>query len=217
MDDSITVLNSQEAENYVDSIMSTQKATKVNSPAPGGKKRRLSGEVDVSQKKVKNGNTSATEKSDADSDDNDESGDETVNQGRDSQNRVKRQASRRKSKKSPRRNVFRTEAVVHDDSEANDVSVKHLLAALSSDMHMMYNSLHDRIDKFEAGLEQRISNKVAQLLDKRVNTELSRIRNDVDDRMETFKETIRSEMSDELEEVQNNFIYVLFETCLRGL
>ena len=68
---------------------------------------------------------------------------------------------------------------------------------------MMYNSLHDRIDKFEAGLEQRISNKVAQLLDKRVNTELSRIRKDVDDRMETFKETIRSEMSDELEEVNN--------------
>ena len=89
---------------------------------------------------------------------------------------------------------------MHTDPDPNDVSVKQLLAALSADMHKMYTlSLHDRIDKFEAGLEQRISNKVAQLLDKRVNTELNRIKKDVDARLETFKESFRDEISEELD------------------
>ena len=69
--------------------------------------------------------------------------------------------------------LFRVNADVHSDPDPNDVSVKQLLAALSADMHKMYTSLHDRIDKFEAGLEQCISSKVAQLLDKRVNTSLA--------------------------------------------
>lgn len=58
-------------------------------------------------------------------------------------------------------------------------------------MHKMYTSLHDRIHKSEAGLEQRISNKVTQLLDKRVNTELIIIRKDVDERLESFKDIQR--------------------------
>lgn len=110
---------------------------------------------------------------------------------------------KQKKSKSSARNIFRTGAEVHNDSSADDTSVKQLLSALSADMHMMYNSLHDRIDKFEAGLEQRISNKVAQLLDKRVNTELNRIKKDVDDRVETFKETFRAEIDEDLNELNN--------------
>ena len=63
-----------------------------------------------------------------------------------------------------------------------------MLLKMAADMNMHYNSLHESIDKFEAGLEQRMSNKIAQLLDKRVNSELNRIRRDVDERLDSFKE-----------------------------
>ena len=70
------------------------------------------------------------------------------------------------------------QADVHNDS---NVTIKQMLAKMAADMNMHYNSLHERIDKFETGLEPRISNKVAQLLEKRVNSELIRFRKDVDE------------------------------------
>ena len=198
VNDSIKVLDSKEAESYVDSIMSTQHATKVNSPMPSSKKRRFSGGDDTSPKKVRSEKSQSADELERGDNSDCGSGDESTD---DSQQRPKRGIAKRKGRKSPRRNVFLTEAEVHDDSSAGDVSVKQLLAALSADMHMMYNSLHDRIDQFEAGLEQRISNKVAQLLDKRVNTELNRIKKDVDERIDTFKETLRSEINEDLDEI----------------
>ena len=89
-----------------------------------------------------------------------------------------------------------TQADVHDDSE---VSIKQMLAKLAADMNMHCNSLHERIDKFEACLEQRISNKVAQLHNKRVNSEMGRIRKDVDECLDAFKESFRSEIDEEFD------------------
>ena len=54
-----------------------------------------------------------------------------------------------------------------------------MIAKLSTDMNMMFLSLNEKFEKMESGLEQRISNKVAQLLDKRVNSELKKIKTDV--------------------------------------
>ena len=70
---------------------------------------------------------------------------------------------------------------------------------MAADMNMHYNFLHESIDKFEAGLEQRISNKVAQLLDKRVNSELNRIRRDVDERLDSFKESFKAEIDEDFD------------------
>lgn len=196
--DSINVLESSEAESYVDSIMLTQRATKVNSPLTNGKKRHLSlpGSYDSSAKKLRNDTS-------GESDDESALGDLFGDDLEETKRKVAKQKQKQKKSKSSARNIFRTGAEVHNDSSADDTSVKQLLSALSADMHMMYNSLHDRIDKFEAGLEQRISNKVAQLLDKRVNTELNRIKKDVDDRVETFKETFRAEIDEDLNELNN--------------
>ena len=57
-------------------------------------------------------------------------------------------------------------------------------------MHMLFGSLSERMDKLESGLEQKNANKVSQLLDKRVNTELSQIRRDIDGKLESFKDEI---------------------------
>ena len=53
----------------------------------------------------------------------------------------------KKQQESSSRSIFCTEAEVNNESNASGVSVKQLLAELSADTHMMYNSLHDRTDK----------------------------------------------------------------------
>ena len=45
--------------------------------------------------------------------------------------------------------------------------MKQLIAKLSADIHMLYSCLNEGMDNLESCLEQKISNKVAKLLDKR--------------------------------------------------
>jgi len=58
---------------------------------------------------------------------------------------------------------------------------------MSADMHMHFPSLSERVDQLESSLEQRIANKVSQLLDKRVNLEMKRIYKDVDTKTDAFR------------------------------
>ena len=44
---------------------------------------------------------------------------------------------------------------------------------------------------------------MAQLLDKRVNVELGRIKKDVDSKLDTFRDTLREEIADEFEVVNS--------------
>lgn len=83
------------------------------------------------------------------------------------------------------------------------LSVEHLIAKLTADIHMQFSAMNERMDKLESSLEQRISNKVAQIIDKRVNTELSRICKDVDSRLESFKEEIKSDISADLHDIND--------------
>lgn len=99
-----------------------------------------------------------------------------------------------------KRNLY--QSVPSDDSGKHQ-SVEHLIAKLNADMHMQFSAMNERMDKLESSLEQRISNKVAQIIDKRVNTELSRIRKDVDCRLESFKEEIKSDISADLHDIND--------------
>jgi len=80
--------------------------------------------------------------------------------------------------------------------------VEDLIGKLSADMHMLFGSLKERMDKLETGLEQRISNKVSQLLDKRMHTELNRIRDTVDTKFEELQESVHSEFASELDDIK---------------
>ena len=70
-------------------------------------------------------------------------------------------------------------------------------------MHMLYSALSKRMDKLESSLEQQLSTNVAQLLDKRVNTELGRIKKEMDANLKSFKETIRDEIEEELGDINS--------------
>ncbi|KAL4238711.1 hypothetical protein ACF0H5_003418 [Mactra antiquata] len=90
------------------------------------------------------------------------------------------------------------------DSNASSAnSLKHLIHNLSADLHMMFSALNERVKQLESGLEQRISNKVAQLLDKRVNSEMARIRKDVNTQLDSFKDNLKDELANELEDINS--------------
>ena len=70
-------------------------------------------------------------------------------------------------------------------------------------MHMLYSALNERIDKLESSLEQKLSRKMAQLLDKRDYSELGRIKKVVNANLESFKETLRNENDEELSDIND--------------
>ena len=203
----ILVQTEAEAEAFVDSVMTSQRVTKVDTPCNNRRKRYLSLPSEVSSMKAKKpkasdglgrGSEDESKRSDGASDHGDSDREVTdelivdIDVGAsDSSNGA--QWRRLHAQKPSARKVIATEAEVHVDS---DPTVKQLIAKLSADMHMLYSSLNERMDKFESCLEQKISNKVAQLLDKRVNTELNRIKKEVDANLDSFIEIFRGEISD---------------------
>ena len=79
--------------------------------------------------------------------------------------------------------------------------VHELIANLSADLHMQFAALNERMDKMEQGLEQKIATKVAQILDKRVSTEMTKIRKDVDVKTSAVKKDIQTEVTAQMKNV----------------
>ncbi len=183
-DNNALLLDSQstaEAELYVNSTMSSQRITRVETPERNGRKRHLSlpSGQDTSVKKLKRP-------------------DESCHDDTSSRRSLYTPDPTLPAPRPAPRNSVVTEAEVHSDG---DPSVKQLIAKMSADMHMMFTCLTERIDQLEAGREQHISTKVDQLLGKRVNTELVHIRRDIDTRLDTFKDTLTEEIGDELDDI----------------
>ena len=174
-----------EAKEYVDYIMSSQRVSKVDTPIEGSRKRHLSTSdtVDTTLKKARNGH-SDTE-------------DEYYSSADQKENAQPSRKTRRKFYRKDAPKVVVTEADVHVSAQP---SVEQMIAKLSTDMNMMFLSLNEKFEKMESGLEQRISNKVAQLLDKHVNSELKKIKTDVESRMDDFKEIIKADLAADLDD-----------------
>ncbi|KAH3806135.1 hypothetical protein DPMN_134450 [Dreissena polymorpha] len=68
---------------------------------------------------------------------------------------------------------------------------------------MQFAGLNERMDLLENGLEQEISSKVAQLLDKRVLTEISKIRKEVEVIIDNVKRDIHAEVAAEIENIND--------------
>ena len=168
------IYNGTDAEAFVESVMSSQRVTRVSTPINinGSRKRTVSetGSPEYLDSTVKKAKVSA-----------------------------KRSLYDEQPTPAPRKLVV-TEADVHVN---RNPSIEHLITKLSYDMHMLFGSLSERMDKLESGLEQKIANKVTQLIDKRVNTELSRIRRDIDGKLDSFKDEMRTNISDELEDINS--------------
>ncbi|KAL4240044.1 hypothetical protein ACF0H5_000839 [Mactra antiquata] len=103
-----------------------------------------------------------------------------------------------------RRHLNNEEPVVESGAPVDSSpSVELLIVKFSADMNMLFGTLRKRMDKLEAGLEQRIAHKVSQLLEKRVNTEIIRIRRDMDEKFESFQESIKVDLADDLLDINS--------------
>ncbi|KAH3848896.1 hypothetical protein DPMN_091279 [Dreissena polymorpha] len=88
-------------------------------------------------------------------------------------------------------------------------------------------ALNERFDKFESGLETRISNKVAQILDKRINSVTDKMEKKltmaVDNKVNAMKEEIKAEIIPEIEELksfassQSQRNNIALNICIRDL
>lgn len=179
-----------EASEYVASIMSGQMISKVDTPNANSRKRNLS---------VSGTSDTTTKKARGDEDDDLELELEDLTNTDRSQRKARRSLVNKGSGKVPQ-NVVVTEADVHVSATP---SVQQLFAKLSADMNMMFMSVNERLDKIDSGLEKRIATKVSQILDKRVNSEMNKIRTDFESRLVEFKESLRAEVTADLDDLRD--------------
>ena len=205
--------NSQE---YVEAVMSSKdtvsSAVNQTPNAKSGKKRQLSdpelsGMEDSAVKKSKNekssrtrarkvlkrrtsdnGNSKTYEDSDRDSD-GDSDRDRSYDDDSDD-DKSQRPDSRSKSKSA----AFRmTRAEVHVDS---DTSTNKLILKMSEDMHSMFENLTIKMDTMASEIEKKLSQKFANMLDKRIGREIEKVKKDVDSRITLIKDDLYDEMKD---------------------
>jgi len=165
--DPVIIANGDDAAEFVDSVMGSQRMVRVDTPVTTGSRKRP-----------------AESPSD----------DSSVKKQKQSVKRALYDAPPTPTP-APRRSAGKT-------STGCDNTVEHLIRQMSADMHMHFTSLSERVDQLESSLEQRIANKVSQLLDKRVNLEMKRIYKDVDTKIDAFRETVRSDVNDEIAELR---------------
>ena len=99
------------------------------------------------------------------------------------------------------------------ENQISDISqLSSLIVKLSNDVSALKGSINDRIDKLETSLESRISQKVANMLDKRINNEVTRIQKDLDTKMQSFRDDVRSD----LQELDDKFASLAARTMDSG-
>ena len=127
-----------EAKEYVDSSMSSQRVSKVDTPFEGSRKRHLStsGTVDTTPKKARNGHSDIENEYYSSSDQ--------------TENAQPSRKTRRKLYRKDAPKVVVTEADVHVSAQP---SVEQLIAKLSTDMNMTFLSLNEKFEKMESGLD----------------------------------------------------------------
>ena len=91
-----------------------------------------------------------------------------------------------------------------------------LLANLSADINMQFNAINERMDELEASLEKRIVQKVTQVIDKRVNIEMNKIRMCVEEQISSVKSDIAAEFRTDFEEVNDKIQRVTVKMAEAG-
>lgn len=94
-----------------------------------------------------------------------------------------------------------TEATVHVESSLSPdiLMVTQLINKLSIDMRSMFSNVTTRIDDLETNLERKITHKVSQMVDKRINSEVTKVRKDVN----SVVENLRADIDNDLKSVED--------------
>ncbi|CAG2243151.1 unnamed protein product [Mytilus edulis] len=97
--------------------------------------------------------------------------------------------------------IIDVESDIHIDTELtpDTVVMTKMISKLSADMRIMFSDVNDRIRTLEEKLEQKLMQKFNQILDKRVNSESSKIRKDVN----KIVDALRSDIDQDLKVVED--------------
>lgn len=177
-----------EASEYVDAVMSSQRFTKVNTPKPT-RKRNASESVhtETSKSEVKKARTNQRAK-------------KVINKAKRTLSSV---TTATPTSVPPSENIVVSQADVHVDGNP---SVEQLISKLSADMHMLFYSLQERMNKLESGLEQRISSKVSQILDRRLKNEMGHIQTTVDGKISDLNGKVEQQLKSHKDSLQTELV-----------
>jgi len=82
-----------------------------------------------------------------------------------------------------------------------------MISKLSADMRSMFGDVNARIISLEENLDQKLTHKFNQILDKRVNSEVTKIRKEVNSTVDTLRKDIDQDLKlveDKLEEISKS-------------
>ncbi|CAC5385362.1 unnamed protein product [Mytilus coruscus] len=106
---------------------------------------------------------------------------------------VKKPKSDTKTKTS---DCIQVEVEVHVDSQLSPemFALTKMISKLSSDMKTMFGDMNTRIIELEENLDRKLTAKFKQVLDKRVNSEMSNIRKEIDKTVNCLKKDFNQDL-----------------------
>ncbi|CAC5415627.1 unnamed protein product [Mytilus coruscus] len=90
-----------------------------------------------------------------------------------------------------------TEAEIHVDSTLSPkkmLMVTKMISNLSVDMQSMFGEINNRINDLEANFERKITQKINQVIDKRISTEVSKVKKDVNLAVDTLRQNFDQDL-----------------------
>ena len=78
----------------------------------------------------------------------------------------------------------------NDNEDDTDLSTKEMITVMSSSMKTMFENLNRKVDTLASEIEERLTKKFSQLLDKRHSKEISKVKSDINSRIDIVKEDI---------------------------
>ena len=197
-----------DAEDYVDSVMSSQTLRAVLDPpaaTPNRRKRSLSlGDSHGNNKKIRGDREHSDRGDDYDSD-SDSSESEMGAGGKRNRRYV---SGRRRDRESTQRkgsadSRVKTKAEVHVDSIDESDGIKTMIAKLSADMHKLITGVNEKVERVEKTLEKKITDSLTKYFDKRINNEAKKIRREIDERFDTLRSDVKDDLGDLNDKIEN--------------
>ncbi|KAL4229077.1 hypothetical protein ACF0H5_012116 [Mactra antiquata] len=181
-----------DAEDYVNSIMSNSQISKIETPINTSRKRHRTSPGDSidSIKKPRNitpGNISP----------------DCTLVGGNTSNARRSLYDKEPPTPAPRKLIAQADVHVSANTSIEKIMQKMCsdVANLSSEIQLMYSSFETRLDKLESGLEKRISNKVAQMIDKRMNSEVSKSQKSIESKIELIRDEVYAQVNSDIDDV----------------
>ena len=81
-------------------------------------------------------------------------------------------------------------------SPSADVSTNELISIMSDNMKTMFENLNRKVDSMASDIENRLSKKFSQIIDKRISSEVSKMTKDINARIDIVKNDIYKEFDD---------------------